>query len=406
MGLTGAGGVVLERGGRVTGIGRVPDPPVDWRAMRGALHEGVAMTDRLSETVALDHAQREAAAGAAYLELSGDGRDILALPRPHYVHTIPWAGRPEKREVREADGTTRLSPRGSFALWCEERRGLSRPYDETDREVLRILRRALVAINSLEREREAVAARRAAEAEEERLRLALLEASRRTAMGELASALAHELNQPLAAVTNYVNACRQELRNRGAAVPGEADAIMAEAVGEARRAADLVRRLRDLIADGTVAAEETDLGAAIRQGVDLALVAERGAAPELRWEIEPDLPPVWADPVQIAQVVLNLARNAVAAMRESPAPVLTVAAWRAGGEVRVSVRDTGPGVPPGRRAGLFEAFQRSTTGGMGIGLSLCRSIVEAHGGWIRHDDPGVGAAFTFALRAGAGNGGR
>lgn len=397
MALMDAQGLVLRQFGAVTEFGAVPSPRLRYAPLRAGMVEGVAVSDQLSAVMPMDEAQWHAAAGAAYLELSEDGDDYLVLVREHYEHTINWAGKPDKVEVRTEGGATRLSPRGSFELWREERMGRSRPFDVTDREALRIVRRALFALNSIERERIAVRRRKEAEAEEERLRLALLDAARRSSMGELASALAHELNQPLAAVTNYINACRQELRNQGYALPDAFDALMRDAVGEASRAADLVRRLREFIAGGALAPERTDLHAAIRQAADLAMLANGAGRPELRLDLAPDVPPVWADPVQIGQVVLNLALNAITAMRGRPGQVLTIATSRQGDRVLVAVRDSGPGIAPDMRGTLFEPFHSSTTSGMGIGLSLCRSIVEAHGGRIWSVDPAAGAEIVFSL---------
>lgn len=392
-------GLVVGHSGEAHEIADVPEPALDYRPMARDLVDGIKTTDQLSTLVEMTDAQREHAAGAAYMELSDDGRDHLVLLRAHYEHSIDWAGKPGKLTRVDANGTTRLSPRGSFEVWREERIGRSRPFDHADREALRILRRALFALNSLERERAAIRAQKEAEAEEARLRVALLEAARQTSLSELASALAHELNQPLTAVTNYVNACRQQLRNLGADLPADIDALMADAVTEAGRSADLLRRLRGFISDGVLLSEETDLEAAIRQGVDLALVARGWHLPRMHYEIAPDLPHVWADPVQLAQVVLNLALNGIAAMQTVPERDLTVRAWAADGRVQVSLEDTGIGVSDGVRELLFEPFQTSSTGGMGIGLSLCRSIIEAHGGAIWHAVPpsGRGAIFAFSV---------
>lgn len=397
MRLLDAQGIVFKQAGVVAEFGAVPRPRLSYAPLRAELSEGVAASDHLSSIIATDDAQWHVAAGAAYLELSEDGADYLVLVREHYEQTIKWAGRPDKLELRTVDGTTRLSPRGSFALWREERVGRSRPFDSTDREALRIIRRALFALNSLERERAAVRARKEAEAEEERLRLALLDAARRTSMGELASALAHELNQPLSAVTNYVNACRQELHNFGIPLPDTFHNLMHDAVEEATRASDLVKRLRAFIAAGTLAPERIDLHATIVQAVDLALMANGIERARPIYAFADDLPPIWADPVQVGQVVLNLALNAMAAMREASDPSMTVATRLDGGSVLVSVSDTGPGIAPDVRDTLFEPFHSSTTSGMGIGLSLCRSIVEAHGGRIWADHPARGAEIVFSL---------
>jgi len=393
----GAQGIVLRLGGDMVEIGAVPSPLPDLAPLRRLMVDGVATSHHLSSLTAMAQAQWQVAAGAAYLELSDDGADWMVLLREHWEQTIKWAGKPEKIERRQDDGTTRLSPRGSFALWREERVGQSRPFSDSDKEALRIVRRALFALNSLERERAAVLAQKEAEAEEARLRLALLDAARRSSLGELASALAHELSQPLAAVTNYVGACRQEIRNSGVPVPPLVDSLIREAIDEASRAADLVRRLRDFIAQGDLVADTIDLHAAIRQGLELALVSAPGPRPELRTEFDDEVRAVWADAVQIGQVVLNLARNSIAAMQGTPERTLIVTTRRAGRYAEVSVRDTGHGIPPDLEDSLFEPFHRSTTRGMGIGLSLCRSIVEAHGGRIWMARGGSGAEIIFSL---------
>jgi signal transduction histidine kinase len=291
----------------------------------------------------------------------------------------------------------RLSPRGSFALWREERRGQSKPFSESDREALRIIRRVLFALNSVDRERAAVARQKTAEKEEARLRLMVMEATRRSSLGELASALAHELNQPLTAVTNYVNACRQELRNYGLTVPQDLNALIDSAVAESSRAADLIRRLRNFIAEGEIVPERIELRQPVVQGMELAMAGAKERLPAVRLDMPPDLPAIWADPVQIGQLVLNLVRNSLDAMQTVRSRHLTISARQEGGNVEVSVRDTGKGVAQDLRDRIFEPFHSSTTSGMGIGLSLCRSIVEAHGGRIWFKAQEDGAEFTFSL---------
>ena len=310
---------------------------------------------------------------------------------------FPFVAQADKFEAHTEDGVTRLSPRGSFALWREERLGQSKPFDALDRDALRIIRRALFALNSLEHERAALEAQKAAEAEEVRLRHALLDAARTTSMGELASAIAHELNQPLSAVANYVNACRQELKNANVAIPERAENLIDAAVAETARAGDLVRRMRNFIAQGDLNADYIDIIQAVKQGVDLALVSND--LPQLRTDVlqDDDIPKIWADPVQVGQVVLNLVRNSITAMRDAREQVLTIRVSRAEGYVRVAVRDTGCGIPKELEKSLFEPFHASTTSGMGIGLSLCRSIVEAHAGRIWANTLAKGAEIEFQL---------
>lgn len=395
--LIGAKGMVASLGGEKLQAGTLADPPVDYARLRPLLDDGIATSANMPSLVPMTEHQWQVAAGAAFLELSDDGEDFLVLVREEFEQTIKWAGKPEKVERRLEDGSVRLSPRGSFALWREERRGQSAPFSASDSEALRILRRALLALNSLERERAAVLAQKQAEAEKARLRLALLDAARKSSMGELASALAHELSQPLYAVTNYVSACRQELRNAGGTVPERVDTMIDEAVGESSRAADLVRRLRDFISHGDLAAEAIDLHEAIQHGLDLALIATTDPHPDVRTDFAGELPPVWADPVQIGQVVLNLTRNSITAMEHSTSRVLSISTRLAGDKAEVSISDTGHGIPDELAPTLFEPFHHSTSRGMGIGLSLCRSIVEAHTGEIWTVPRQAGAEIVFSL---------
>ncbi|MEM7422751.1 MAG: ATP-binding protein, partial [Pseudomonadota bacterium] len=395
MHLLDAQGLVFRQSGKRLEHGKVPEPRLSYAPMRRVLQEGVAATDSVHDS--LGRSDTDGVAGIGYMELSGDGQDYLVLLRESFEQVVNWAGKPETVEQRLADGSTRLNPRSSFAIWREERSDRSRPFDATDKEALRIIRRALFALNSLEREQAAIAAQKEAEAEEERLRLALLDAARKTSMGELASALAHELNQPLAAVSNYINACRQQLRNFDARIPEGFDDLMLDAVTEASRAADLVRRLRDFIAGGALQVELCDLRGAIRQGADLAMLASGSDRPTLVLDIADDLPRVWIDRIQIGQVILNLTVNAITAMKGSDERLLIIAAHVGEDAVIVTATDTGPGIADQMRPTLFEPFHSTGTTGMGIGLSLCRSIVEAHGGKIHAPQSDRGGVMEFTL---------
>ncbi|MCW2307800.1 ATP-binding protein [Rhodobium gokarnense] len=397
-----ATGLVFVRQGKVVEHGQVPVPPLDYRAMKARVIDGIATTSHLSALVDMDDEQRQAAAGAALVELSEDGADFVVFLRPNFEQTINWAGKPEKIEKRLEDGTFRLSPRGSFELWREERIGKSRPFDALDSDAVRILRRALFAVNSLERAHAALEAQRVAEAAETRLRHELLDVARTTSMGELASAIAHELNQPLAAIANYVNACRQEFRNAGVAIPERAAELIDEAVTESSRAGDLVRRMRNFISGGQLNADYVDINESIKQGIDLVMVSQELPRLRLIMLLDKSLPKIWADPVQIGQVVLNLARNSIAAMEGLENQTLTLETQRVGDYVEVSVKDTGRGIPKELESNLFEPFHASTTSGMGIGLSLCRSIVEAHAGriWAKSAPNGAEVIFKLPVREG------
>ena len=402
MELFDAQGLVLLRGGQFFSAGDVPDKLPDLKILRSQLSDGIASTSHLSSISDLDSDQQRSAAGAILMDLSDGLEDSLIFFRSEFEQTIRWAGKPEKLETIGEDGINRLSPRGSFALWREERRGQSKPFDVLDLDAMRILRRALFALNSLEYEQEALIAKKKAEEEEFNLRHALLDASRASSLGELASAIAHELNQPLAAVSNYVNACRQELINAGVEVPEQVQLYMDQAVSETERAGDLIQRVRNFVSRGDLKVEQMSIATAIRQGIDLARLASSLPNLKIKLQLEDRLPDIIADSVQISQVVLNLARNAIHAMTGLPEPVLIITAKVDGDVVRVVFRDNGPGISTEMRPSLFEPLRASTSAGMGIGLSLCRSILEAHAGriWLQQTDSGAAFAFELPINGG------
>lgn len=402
MQLVDAQGLYMVRGGDVVEMGTLPDPAPDYSQLQALGSEEFMTTDNLSAVLDMTPEQMEVVAGAAYLDLSEDGEDYLVLLRSNYHQIIRWAGKPEKIETMDKDGVSRLSPRGSFALWREERRGKSKPFDATDRDTLRILRRAFFALNSVERERLALEAQMKAEAAQTRLRHALLDAARASSLGELASAIAHELNQPLSAISNYVSACQQEFKNAGIEIPERAMELIDTAVSETARAGELVRRVRDFISRGDLNVDYIDLNHVIRQSVELAQVSGGGSEMSVHFSLDPGLPRVLADPVQIGQVLLNLSRNSISAMERSDTKTLIVETKVNGPHVEVTVHDTGPGIPVDVQAFIFEPFHASTTKGMGIGLSLCRSIVEAHSGriWVAPSDTGAKLMIQLPIRGG------
>jgi two-component system, chemotaxis family, sensor kinase Cph1 len=159
-----------------------------------------------------------------------------------------------------------------------------------------------------------------------------------------------------------------------------------------------VRRLRNFIGQGEIALEPIDLHTVIRQGVELALAATTEPHPRVVLDFTQGLPPIEADPVQIGQVVLNLVRNSLTAMAKATDPLLKVSTRINRTTVEVAVTDTGAGIDPNIEKTLFEPFHNSTTSGMGIGLSLSRSIVEAHGGRIWTEPVTYGARFLFTLK--------
>ncbi len=225
----------------------------------------------------------------------------------------------------------------------------------------------------------------------------LLHVSRLRSMGEMAAALAHELNQPLTASANYVAAA---LRLIDGPQPDLAHIRHALALASAQtmRSGEIIRRLRAFVERGETARRPEQLDALVEEASALALVGLGDRGVTVKFVRDPNLPPVIADRVQVQQVLLNLLRNAVEAMETSPVRELTLGTTRWDSMVAVSVADTGSGIPPSIEAQLFQPFVTTKSEGMGIGLSVCRAIVEAHGGrlWVE-PNPGGGTVFCFTL---------
>ncbi len=241
--------------------------------------------------------------------------------------------------------------------------------------------------------------RQKTEARLESLQSELIHVSRVSAMGTMASTLAHELNQPLTAVANYVEAVRDML-----AKPEPDDLPMIrealdDTAKEALRAGHIVRRLRDFVARGEVEKTIEKLPALINEAAVLGLMGAREKGVEPVFDLDPYASPVLVDKVQIQQVLINLIRNAVEAMTDCPERRLTVSSRPdQPGFVRVTVADTGLGVAPAIAEQLFTAFVSTKTDGMGLGLSICRTIVEANGGriWMQPGEEG-GTEFHFTM---------
>jgi two-component system sensor kinase FixL len=242
-------------------------------------------------------------------------------------------------------------------------------------------------------EREALGARM------NELQAELIHVSRVSAMGVMASTLAHELNQPITAVANYVEAGRDLLAD-----PTPEDiAVVREALGdaaaEAMRAGQIVRRMRSFVARGEVEKRTYSLPKLIKEAWALGLAGNREQDIETAFAFDPEAIHVMVDRVQIQQVLINLVRNAVEAMSDAPLRRLVIATAAEGPHlVQVSVRDSGPGLAPEVADHLFRAFLSTKQDGMGLGLSICRTIVEAHGGRIWAESAaGSGTCFRFTL---------
>jgi len=229
----------------------------------------------------------------------------------------------------------------------------------------------------------------------------LLHVSRLRSMGQMAAALAHELNQPLTATANYVRAALRLIDQAEPNLP-RARQAMNLAAEQTLRSGEIIRRLRTFVARGEVARRPESVAKLIEEASALALVGAKDHGIKVLISIDPDLPNAVVDRVQIQQVLLNLIRNAMEAMEGCEVRELSVGSIVEDGAVLVSVADTGGGIAPEIEARLFQPFVTTKSAGMGIGLSVCRTIVEAHGGriWVERNAAG-GSAFRFTLPTGA-----
>jgi two-component system, LuxR family, sensor kinase FixL len=250
---------------------------------------------------------------------------------------------------------------------------------------------------------EDISERRSREEEARRSTDRLIHVSRLATMGEMAAGIAHELNQPLTAIANYARACERFMDLPEPDLAEIRDASH-EIAGEAMRAGEIIRRLRQLVRKEDSERKPSDLNAIVEELQILTQADARAHDTRLSFELEPDLPTVVVDRVQITQVLLNLVRNALEALSGESAGKrqITLSTRRAGhGDVEVSVCDNGPGVDPRILDRLFDPFSTTKANGTGLGLPMSRTIIQSHGGTVTHVPAQArGACFRITLPAG------
>lgn len=240
----------------------------------------------------------------------------------------------------------------------------------------------------------------------ESLQMEVLHGARLTAMGTMASTLAHELNQPMTAMASYIEGCRRLLARSGEPHDPRIDVGLAAAAKEAVRAGRFISHLREFVSRGETLLAVEQANEVIASGLSLVTGVVKEAQVTLDFQPGPPAE-IFADRVQIQQVVVNLVRNAVEAIRHGDARLITVHVAVRPEEVEVSIDDCGAGFQPGMAEQLFDAFVSTKRNGLGVGLSICRTIIEAHGGRIwAGAAPGGGASFRFTLcrKVGYGHG--
>lgn len=228
------------------------------------------------------------------------------------------------------------------------------------------------------------------------LQTELLQVSRLSGMGQMASALAHEINQPLTAIATYMKAIRRMLDAGDPDALDRARTALTSANEQALRAGEIIRRLREFVARGDTEKTLVDTSTLVTESLALARMSNKLDRVRVRLEVESPSQAVIADKVQIQQVLLNLLRNALEAM--GGAGAITVSARTVGDLIEFAVADEGPGLSDEVKSRLFEPFVTTKKEGMGVGLSICRTIVEAHGGRLwAESNAGAGTVFRFTL---------
>jgi PAS domain S-box-containing protein len=240
------------------------------------------------------------------------------------------------------------------------------------------------------------------EARERQAQVAHLE--RVSTMGQMASGLAHELNQPLGAIANYAKACRSMVED-GRGTPLRVADALSEIQSQAVRAGEIINRLRTFVKKQHPKPWPTDANELVEETLRLLAFELRASGARLALQFADELPLVMADQVQVGQVLVNLIRNALDAMEEIDRPGMLAITTRRSADsasVTIAVCDNGCGVAPENMSKLFDAFFTTKPAGLGVGLALCRSIVEDHGGRLTAEpNPAGGMIFTLTLRAAA-----
>jgi PAS domain S-box-containing protein len=232
-------------------------------------------------------------------------------------------------------------------------------------------------------------------------RTELAHAWRLNTMGEMSTGLAHELNQPLCAVLNYAQACSNLIKDKEHINFNRLDESLEQIISQTNLAGEIIRRIRSLIGKRESAPEPVDINDIIREVIDMETSEAGQKSITIKTQMAEQLPAVLADRIEIEQVILNLVRNAFEAMSQTEPHerILTIHTYMTDeNKVEVAVRDTGKGLAPDETEKVFDSFFTTTTNGLGVGLSISRTIVQAHKGHLwAESNPDRGATFKFTL---------
>jgi two-component system, LuxR family, sensor kinase FixL len=239
--------------------------------------------------------------------------------------------------------------------------------------------------------------KRQAEAKSVALQNELAHVSRLSTMGQVSAAIAHEVNQPLSAINNYLAVGQKLLNHEGGLSDGlqKARNVMEKAAAQALRAGSIIAALRDFVEKREGSRSLQSLPELVQEAVNLGMLGHKHGNIRLHMALDPTTPPMVLNKVQIQQVLVNLVRNALDAMAATAEPELGISLTADAGGTTIIVRDNGPGFPVEIADQLFQPFVTTKETGMGIGLRICQSIVEAHGGAIEATNTGTGALFVI-----------
>jgi signal transduction histidine kinase len=392
---------LIERSSDFIGVATVDGRP-QYINPAGARLVGVASADQLSTLSILDfltHAERPRAREKLWPEVVRTGRWTGELELRHLATdaAIPAAvdwfriDHPRTGQPMNIATVTR-----DLRLQKQAEADLRSLNESLER---RVSERTCELAQANERLVNEMAERERADARLQEAQLELWHATRVTAAGHLAGALAHELNQPLTAIVNSLNAARRLLAGGVTDKITKVQEILNEAIDQALRGGQIIGRLREFVRRGETEKRSENIRTVIEEACALALTRSKASGVDVQFRFEPAAVEAFANRVQVQQVVVNLIHNALEAMTGMERRRIDVATALLNPEVvEISIADSGPGIADDIAARLFEPFVSNRRDGMGLGLSIARSIVEAHGGKIRADaNPQGGTIFRFTL---------